>query len=141
MRACLILCVVFINHWAYPQFNPFINLGIEQGLAQSQVNDICHDPSGYLWIATTSGLSRYDGVGVKNFYKSDGLVDNVVTHILIDDNGTVYFGGAGGFTIYYQGRFEAFSFPKSIVDSRIQYMQISNDSTLWMATNRDGYFS
>lgn len=141
MRCSLVLIGLLVSALAYSQFNSFINLGIEEGLAQSQVNDICHDPSGYLWVATASGLSRFDGAEIKNFYKSDGLVDNVVTHILIGKEGEVYFGGAGGFSIYKNNEFTAHSFPNSIVDSRIQHMQLSNDSTIWMATNRDGYFS
>lgn len=141
MRLSISLFLIALTIQVKAQYNSFINLGIEDGLAQSQVNYVHQDRSGYLWIATASGLSRFDGTQMNNFYKSDGLVDNVITFILEDDDGLLYLGGAGGFSVYENGRFESFPFPQSIVDSRVQFMEFSNDSTLWIATNRDGYFS
>lgn len=141
MRLFLILSSIGCSLIAGAQYNSFINLGIEDGLAQSQVNYVHQDASGYLWVATASGLSRYDGSSVVNFYKSDGLVDNVVTHIIEGTDGKLFIGGAGGVTVFHKGRFSAYPFPKSIEDSRVQFMQFSNDSALWIGTNRDGYFS
>ncbi|MDW8479253.1 MAG: two-component regulator propeller domain-containing protein [Xanthomonadales bacterium] len=49
---------------ALPPGEPlFQRLGIEQGLPSSAVNAIAQDRDGYLWIATSDGLARFDGLG------------------------------------------------------------------------------
>ena len=141
MRSILLVLFLSLSALLSGQYNSFINIGIEDGLAQSQVNDVHQDASGYLWIATVSGLSRFDGTEIKNYYKSDGLVDNMVTCIIEKEDGSIYFGGLGGFSSFSAGVFKSHPFPKSLIDSRVQCMQFANDSTLWLATNRDGYFS
>lgn len=40
------------------------------GLSNNRINSILKDDDGFLWIATTSGLCRYDGYDIK-FYISD----------------------------------------------------------------------
>ena len=42
-------------------------LSIEQGLSQSVVYDTIQDSQGYIWIATESGLNRFDGYNFKIF--------------------------------------------------------------------------
>lgn len=141
MRICIVLWFGFLPIILSAQYNAFINLGIEDGLAQSQVNDVHQDVSGYLWVATASGLSRYDGTEVKNFYKSDGLADNTVTHIIEREDGSLIFGGLGGFTTYREQKFLPFYFPASLEDNTITHMQFSEEGDLWMSTNRKGYFN
>jgi len=141
MRVAVIVILLVCSSLAEAQYHSFIPLSIEDGLAQSQVNHIHQSKDGYLWLATASGLSRYDGTSISNYYKSDGLVDNGVTYILEGDDGRLYFGGVGGVTILDEQGFHPYRFPKSLIDSRVQYLDMSNDSTLWLATNRDGYFS
>ena len=40
----------------------------DDGLPNLSVNSICQDSLGYIWMATNSGLSRYDGVCIKVFF-------------------------------------------------------------------------
>ncbi|GGZ31255.1 hybrid sensor histidine kinase/response regulator [Echinicola pacifica] len=45
----------------------FAALTVEQGLSNNNVTDIYQDSVGFLWVATNSGLNRYDGRGFKIF--------------------------------------------------------------------------
>ena len=47
----------------------FINITYLNGLTTDTVYDICTDQDGYLWIGTATGLSRYNGYSIKNFFK------------------------------------------------------------------------
>jgi ligand-binding sensor domain-containing protein/anti-sigma regulatory factor (Ser/Thr protein kinase) len=48
------------------------------------------DKKGYLWIATETGLSRFDGKKFRNYSTSDGLGDNEITNLFIDSSGRVW---------------------------------------------------
>src|SRR5687768_12277643 len=42
-------------------------LSVADGLPSNRINGIAEDRSGYLWIATSDGLSRYDGVDFRTW--------------------------------------------------------------------------
>lgn len=65
----------------------FKSFSIEEGLSQVSVLDIAEDKDGYIWLATQSGIDRFDGNEFKHFGKwqeteSDGL--NTVTTFQIE---------------------------------------------------------
>lgn len=59
---------------------------VRDGLPQSYVSGIFQDKSGFLWISTHNGFSRYDGRGFKHYWHSSrdsaGLSSNIILHIL-----------------------------------------------------------
>ncbi|MBL7738919.1 MAG: hypothetical protein JNK14_06840 [Chitinophagaceae bacterium] len=68
----------------------FTHFNSSSGLASNQVHDIVQDENGYLWIATTDGLQRYDGIRYKLFRHDDNdpgsLPVNGVVQLLMDSN-------------------------------------------------------
>jgi len=44
---------------------------IEDGLPSNHVFDICQDKFGYIWFATDEGISKYNGINIKNYYFYD----------------------------------------------------------------------
>jgi len=63
---------------------------INEGLAGNHVY-MCHqDAEGYLWIATTSGLSRFDGKKFRNYDYRNGLIDNEVLFVSHDANNNIW---------------------------------------------------
>ena len=46
----------------------FKRLDTRDGLSNYQVNDILRDSRGFVWFATSFGLSRYDGYRCHNYY-------------------------------------------------------------------------
>src|SRR6266540_3458343 len=63
------------------QFNHYT---VEQGLSDNLVNDIVQDANGFIWIATTNGLNRFDGVQFKNFFRAannNEIPNNTVSRI------------------------------------------------------------
>jgi signal transduction histidine kinase/ligand-binding sensor domain-containing protein len=45
----------------------FEHLGPEEGLPHGTINDLLQDRSGFLWLATSDGLARYDGIDLRVF--------------------------------------------------------------------------
>jgi signal transduction histidine kinase/ligand-binding sensor domain-containing protein/DNA-binding response OmpR family regulator len=87
-RMCLIvLCCIFGKLLFGQDVNiSFSHIYSQNGLLTNQVNDIIRDSHGFWWIASHSGLSRYDGSNFKHFKK----IDNDSTSLLSDRVSWIY---------------------------------------------------
>ena len=56
-------------------------IGIEQGLPSQRMFDVVALPDGFIWMATSAGLVRFDGRECLVFTTSDGLPDNSIKRI------------------------------------------------------------
>jgi signal transduction histidine kinase/ligand-binding sensor domain-containing protein len=117
---------------------PFSNLGIEQGLIQSQVFDILQDSSGHLWAATLGGLSSYDGKTFRSYTVRDGLPSNTIMMLACDAKGQLWIGTGRGISCYDGRRFRNFllSSPDNPDGNRIAQLEISKDGTVWCAAGK-----
>jgi len=81
MRAVIfkILLLVFLitNNTDAPLFArggapySFIRVDASDGLVNNQVTCIFKDSRGFIWIGTTAGLSRFDGINFVNYTHND----------------------------------------------------------------------
>ena len=53
------------------------------------------DINGNLWIGTEAGLSRFDGKSFTNYTTADGLLDDAVDDIVMDNEGVIWLGSKG----------------------------------------------
>ena len=69
-------------------------IGVADGLPSSNINGMAQDRAGYLWLATTDGLARYDGVGVRVWRHVPGdaasLPGNYVAAVHVDGDDRVW---------------------------------------------------
>ena len=72
--------------------------GTAGSLSNDQVNAICIDASGIIWVGTQSGLNRFDPVSqtFSVYYERDGLPNNRVTGILEDERGNLWLSTSNG---------------------------------------------
>ncbi|GGA98036.1 hypothetical protein GCM10011511_21690 [Puia dinghuensis] len=68
----------------------YVDYTVKDGLAGSTVYGMALDKEGFLWFATETGLSRFDGIHFRNFYMSDGLPDNEVLQLFVDSRNRVW---------------------------------------------------
>jgi sugar lactone lactonase YvrE len=71
---------------AFPSFTK------DDGLAGNCVIDIAVSTSGIVWLATGSGLSRFDGMTWTTYTKKDGLPRNCITAVVLDKNDLPWIG-------------------------------------------------
>jgi ligand-binding sensor domain-containing protein len=66
----------------------FTHYNTASGLLSNQVNTIVQDKDGYLWIGTTDGLQRFDGIRYKSFQHKENdpgsLPPNPVWQLMVD---------------------------------------------------------
>ena len=115
----------------------FINYGVKDGLAQSQVTDICQDHLGYLWIGTQSGLSKFDGQKFTNYSKADGLIDNTIQKLLYDKkNKMLWIASPKGISVLDFTSKKLFKKYPFATTHKVNDLLLLND-TLFIATNTD----
>lgn len=74
----------------------FENITPKEGLSAAHVNQVIKDKKGFIWIATSDGLDRYDGVNFKTFkYDEDNpnsISGNNIRCLLEDSEGNIWAG-------------------------------------------------
>ena len=60
------------------------------------INAFAFDKKGNIWIATSGGVSKFDGTNWTTYTIQDGLINNLVTDIAIDSKGNKWFGTYSG---------------------------------------------
>jgi len=58
----------------------FHHLTTKDGLSNGNISAILKDSRGFLWIATQSGLNRYDGYGFKTYTSKPGIPNTMVSN-------------------------------------------------------------
>src|SRR5690606_6313260 len=100
MKPIFIFCFYFsllgASKMALAQSYAFFNLGIENGLIQSQAQAMVQDSLGQIWIGTLGGLSCYDGEKVKSYTERDGLSNNAINSLALDKENNLWVAGPGG---------------------------------------------
>ena len=77
---------------------------VEDGLPTSTVQDIAQTPDGYLWLSTTGGLARFDGMRFETFGLAQGLPSNRFQGLCVDRDGTLWISSEDGSLIRRDGR-------------------------------------
>ena len=83
---------------------------VEDGLPQNRIQAIAQTPDGYLWIGTSGGLARFDGVRFTNFASSNvpEFHDDSILSLAVSRDGALWIGTEGGGLLrYHAGAFSA----------------------------------
>ncbi|MEJ0103715.1 MAG: two-component regulator propeller domain-containing protein [Bacteroidota bacterium] len=86
----LFLAQLFVLLSRGQEYYNFIHYPAESGIISYQVNTAAQDDEGYLWLGTTNGLQRFDGVRFKTFRHDEknpfSIPSNPVWQLLVDKN-------------------------------------------------------
>lgn len=134
----LSILLLFLSLGLFAQQYNFINYSVEQGLIQSQINAVCQDSKGYIWIGTLGGLSKFDGINFKNYSTKDGLINNQINSIFKDKSGKLWFGSLGGVSVLTGNKFENLLFKAELSPYFVTSIAQDSKGALWMATDGGG---
>lgn len=113
-------------------------LGVEDGLSSNYAVSIAQDRKGYVWIATESGLNRFDGHQFDVYTKSNsGLGGNELNVVLADPyENKVWIGTQRDGLCYFDYETEAISrIPSTgnhMLGNDITDLSVADDSGLWI---------
>ena len=134
-----------------PEVRPmyFEHLTMRDGLSQSTVMSILQDSQGFLWLATESGLDRYDGYSIREYRRERGnpnaLASDYVWKVAEDARGDLWLATIGGGVARWDRRNDRFqqfrhdpANPDSIASDAIRTLHIDRKGRVWAATERHG---
>jgi ligand-binding sensor domain-containing protein/signal transduction histidine kinase len=111
----------------------------EDGLPQNRVQSIAQTPEGYLWVGTSEGLARFDGVRFLIFDRSNtaAITDNSIQSLEAASDGSLWIGTEGGGLLHYTGGvFQAFGEKDGLTNGFIRATHLDHAGTLWVGTDR-----
>lgn len=122
----------------------FNHIGLREGLAQSSVEALLQDKTGYIWIGTQDGLQLYDGYRFKTFRHTQknpkSIANNFVTDLYLSSTGDLWVGTYSGLDRYESGAgFVHYSHTHRNFDVRshnyVWSILESPQKQLWVGTN------
>ncbi len=109
---------------------------ISTGLPFNSAWPVVQTRDGYIWIATTAGLTRFDGARFATYRVSDtpGLADNQIRALLEDDTGALWVGTQRGLSRYWRGKMDLVGLSGMAITSILK----DRTGRLWIATLEHG---
>jgi ligand-binding sensor domain-containing protein/signal transduction histidine kinase len=101
------------------------------------VRRIKQAPDGYLWLATRTGLVRFDGVRITTFKAGSepGLESSTIQDLLFDPDGSIWVATLGGGLAHYQARkFHTYRVKDGLPSDEIGCLYRDSRGTLWVGT-------
>lgn len=96
--------LLFLNNLYATDRMQFSNIGFKEGLNNMNISAISQDKSGYIWVATMGGLSRYNGYEFKHYYFDSNnpasLCSNHVSSLFCSNDGLMFIGTETGVNCY-----------------------------------------
>lgn len=135
-----VLALLNICFFSVIQAQPFVikRLGVEDGISSNYVVSVSQDRKGYIWIATESGLNRFDGRQFNVYTKNNsGLTGNELNAVLADPyENKVWIGTQRDGLCYFDYETETISpipFTKNhMLSNDITDLSVAADSGLWI---------
>lgn len=125
----------------------FSAIDSESHLSNNSVNDINQDSLGFIWVATSDGLTKYNGRNAQHFKfkvgKSLQLNSNLIRNIYRDSEDRLWVGRDGGLSLYIPEK-NAFIDIQDVEQAKeIKNLDFNSsaegpDKTLWFGTLSSG---
>ncbi|MGA7437802.1 MAG: two-component regulator propeller domain-containing protein, partial [Luteibacter sp.] len=119
-----------------PQFRSY---GLHEGLPSSKVNAVVQDARGFVWVATASGLSRFDGVAFTSpslgTEQNQALPVGSITALFVDRDERIWMGGSElGLARYDPATGGFIHWRDGLVDAEVRVITQGRDGSIWVGT-------
>ncbi len=146
---CLLIAL-FISNQSFAdnraQNIQFSRITLDDGLTQETIYQVIQDRKGFIWLATSEGLNRYDGYNIKSFLHNDKTKGSIssdwIWAIKEDTQGQLWVGtDRGGLNkLNADGRtFSVFKHdsdnPQSISGDIVRVISEDDSGQMWIGTD------
>jgi len=148
-KACLnsvkLFCCIFFCLFLPVHANiKFEHISLSEQLTTNGAQFTFQDSKGFIWIATNSGLTRFDGYDFKIFDEKqsvNSISSNLVTTVAEDHNGNLWVGTRGGGLNKFDPKTEQFKqFKHSVTDNNtlnndiVMTIKVDDLNNIWVGT-------
>ncbi|MGS0524245.1 ligand-binding sensor domain-containing protein [Zobellia nedashkovskayae] len=116
---------------------------------ETEAQDILEDRYGFIWIASTNGLWRFDGGNFKNYSKNEheqnSITDNNISYLFEDSAGMLWVGTYGGGLLKYEREYDRFqrfvhdeNNPESLSFNEVRVIYETADKAFYIGTDGGG---
>ena len=108
------------------------------GLPEDFAQSLAQTHDGYLWIGTSGGLARFDGVSFMVFNRENtpAFLDDSVYSLLVAKDGALWAGTEGGGLIRYkEGRFRVFGAAEGLTNGFVRAIYEDRNGQFWVGTD------
>lgn len=88
--------LILLADFTIAQHYNFVHYNRSEDKIGNQVWDIFQDSKGYMWFATSAGVSRYNGWKYDVYTKEQGLLESFAFNVKEDKQGNFWIGSPGG---------------------------------------------
>jgi ligand-binding sensor domain-containing protein len=117
------------------------NFTMKDGLSNEHVRTIIGDWKGDLWVGTDYGLNRISGDSIHVYTEEDGLYDNIITDLCLDNWGTLWIGTLrGGLARFNEGVIAVYGYEDGLLNLSVQSLATDRWGSIWIGTLEGLYF-
>lgn len=147
-RLKMVLFALIVCTNLYAQHRHFSKIPTQEGDANLSVRQVIQDKQGFLWLATFSGLYRFEGDDYILYHRFRGKdeVNQDVTALLKDQNSNIWIGTNDGLFKYNPETDDLTRFfrnndePNSIGTNKIRSLAMDNMGRIWIGTYDMGMY-
>ncbi len=111
------------------------NFTMKDGLSNEHVRTIIGDWKGDLWVGTDYGLNRISRDGIHVYTDEDGLYDNIITDLCLDNWGTLWIGTLrGGLARFNEKVIAVYGYEDGLLNSSVQSLVADRWGSIWIGT-------
>lgn len=110
---------------------------VENGLPQNSIYAIAQTPEGYLWLGTSAGLVRFDGLRFTTFDNSNtsAIRRNAIARLFVDRDGNLWIDTlSGGIIRYKDGQFHPINIGQGLPEGAVTAWCEDSKGVFWIAT-------
>ncbi|MBV8390137.1 MAG: hypothetical protein JO080_10090 [Mucilaginibacter sp.] len=126
---------LFCHLTSLAQKYTFSHYDIEDGLIESQVNNLALDHEHRLWMATFGGACRFDGRDFTSYTRQNGMPTNFINNVFVDKDNVVWFGTQSGLMKLVNKKLVSCPVPVKLKNNRVRSIIQDGSGTIWFIIN------
>jgi ligand-binding sensor domain-containing protein/two-component sensor histidine kinase len=128
---CVVLLTLLCHLISQAQKYTFSHYDIEDGLIESQVNNLALDQEHRLWMATFGGACRFDGKDFTSYTRQNGMPTNFINNVFVDKDNVVWFGTQSGLMKLLKKKLVNYPVPVKLKNNRVRSIVQDGAGTVW----------
>lgn len=141
--------LIAVNTWGQSSQIEFDHYSTKEGLSNGYINSILQDSEGFIWIGTSNGLNRFDGITFKTYYfnskDSTSIPGGRVNAIVEDAQQNIWIMTNNGLCVYdkRKDQFSRKTFQvngKNLSEYYLYSCLIDRQGFLWVSAANQGIF-